>query len=163
MYLSGLRPEVHCYHSGKEVVDPNGKLACSMEQCTIEPEVNVENCQAAFDAVSQSFSLAGCCLEDYHCSDGESCSRGDPEDPGLCETVDASTETANPYAETEEKVAAVSANHPSESMAQVSSGDHFSFVLNFFAFIGMLSTLYFIYQKCFKRKEYYAVVHEPEI
>lgn len=36
MYLSGLRPEVHCYHSGKEVVDPNGKLACSMQQCTVE-------------------------------------------------------------------------------------------------------------------------------
>merc|ERR1719285_1533978 len=115
MYLSALRPEVHCYHSGKEIVDPYGKLACSMEQCTIEP--------------------------------------------------DASTETAPSYtnAETEEKVAAVSATHPSESMAQVSSGDHFSFVLNFFAFIGMLSALYFIYQKCFKRKEYYAVVHEPEI
>jgi len=101
MYLSGLRPEVHCYHSGKEVVDPNGKLACSMEQCTVASEVNVENCQAAFDPLSQSFSLAGCCWEDNHCFDGESCSRGDPEDPGVCETVDSSfaptvTPTENP-------------------------------------------------------------------
>merc|ERR1711973_307025 len=133
------------------------------EQCTVESEVNVENCQAAFDAESQSFSLAGCCWEDSQCSDGESCSRGDPEEPGVCETVDASAETVN--AETEEKVATVSAYYYSESMAQsasqVSSGKPFRLALNFFAFTGMLSTLYFLYQKCFKGKEHYAVVHEP--
>jgi len=35
MYLAqpGLRPEVHCFHSGPELADPNGFVKCSIADC----------------------------------------------------------------------------------------------------------------------------------
>jgi len=78
--------------------------------CDEKLEANIENCRASFEARTQSFSLAGCCWEDYHCSQGESCYRGaDPEVPGLCEVLDSSSDltTQKPKMETLRLVAQV--------------------------------------------------------
>jgi len=158
MYLSDLRPEVHCYHSGKDVLDPDGKRKCSMEQCEIQSELeaNIENCQASFEPETQSFGIDGCCWEDRHCSQGESCSRGDPEDPGICEEIGSGGEKEDADASTQY------ARNEAQSATQVSPSNNFK-VLHIFSFIGMLSTVHFLYNKCCKSAEIYQVLYESEI
>jgi len=60
--------------------------------------------------------------------------------------------------EAEEEVAAGSM---AQSVSQISSTNS-STILHIFSFIGLLSSLYFLYDKCFKGKKY-EIIHEPEV
>jgi len=55
----------------------------------------------------------------------------------------------------------VAAGNMAQSVSQVSSS-HSSTILHIFSLIGVLSSLYCLYHKCFKGKKY-EIIHEPEI
>jgi len=103
----------------------------------------------AFFECGEPRGTNGFCLDSSDCNSNNDCILG------FCASW-FKWSTSNHEAEEE-----VAAGSMAQSVSQISSTNS-STILHIFSFIGLLSSLYFLYDKCFKGKKY-EIIHEPEV
>merc|ERR1712048_1345278 len=64
-----LRPDIHCFHAGKMVPDPNGDLKCSWDQCSENPAVCENDDARAVQLMSGSLNNFNDCDGAYRWAD----------------------------------------------------------------------------------------------